>query len=777
MSVNHAAGPVRLVVLLWGASLLLAGCTERNSIHKDAAPAADVSPRLDVPSADLLPPVDLITPADLVAPPDLAPPPDTVAHPDARICGPGTSLCGTLCVNLQGDVNNCGACSSVCKTGEVCTAGKCVLSCQPGLTNCAGFCVNLQSDISNCGACASTCKSGQVCTAGKCALSCQAGLTDCAGICVNQQSDLSNCGACATTCKSGQVCTAGKCALTCQAGLTECSGLCVDLQTSGANCGACASSCKTGEVCKASKCVVACQSGLTDCNGACLNLKTDVFNCGGCGAKCGLAKWCCGGSCRDVLADPKNCGGCGIKCTGGATCGQGTCGCTGSTKSSPAASCAAILKAGCSKGDALYWLDPDGGSKANAFQAHCDMTTKGGPWTLVLLNSGQKVPPKPTWTQAINENNVTGSMAGGLSAFDQLVGLKYWIKLGNAIKLEMGTGPGGGVTRQATYLFSLDTSKYYAIKLSAQELHKGTVPPGLYGHTNGSAFSTYDADHDTSTYHCSHNFSNTAWWYTACWSGSFWGGGDQGGATYLNYPYWQGHTTDYHAWGAIWIATRKVYASCKAALKAGVTTSGVLILDPTGGDTGDAFTAYCDMTTDGGGWTQIEYLTTDGEGTKAAYSSVFSSATLGTPRKGSYKVPAHQVLALSTELRYSEPATPITDSFADTWTHDIKCGITADVRYRLTTPGYMNQKPAAVVCTNLLTSAVSAKAKYLNYQSWSGGWTTRLWVGSAATAPNYGGDYCVDCVATWKNSTKYKGVYSTISSAQASLGSGAFWLR
>ena len=776
MSVNHAAGPVRLVVLLWGASLLLAGCTERNSIHKDAAPAADVSPRLDVPSADLLPPVDLITPADLVAPPDLAPPPDTVAHPDARICGPGTSLCGKLCVNLQGDVNNCGACSSVCKTGEVCTAGKCVLSCQPGLTNCAGFCVNLQSDISNCGACASTCKSGQVCTAGKCALSCQAGLTDCAGICVNLQSDLSNCGACATTCKSGQVCTAGKCALTCQAGLTECSGLCVDLQTSGANCGACASSCKTGEVCKASKCVVACQSGLTDCNGACLNLKTDVFNCGGCGAKCGLAKWCCGGSCRDVLADPLNCGGCGAACKAGEACTAGKCGCTGSAKATPGLTCQAIAKAGCSKGDGNYWVDPDGGSTSNAFQVYCDMTSKGGPWTLVLLNSVHKIPPKPTWSQAINDNNISGNINGGLTAFDQLVGLKQWELLGNTLKLEMGAGP-SAITRRATYLFSLDSAKYYAVKLSAQELQLGTVAAGLYGYLNGAAFTTYDADHDTYSGNCSHAFSNTAWWYASCWSGSFWGGGDQA-IKYTNNPYWEGSTTDYHAWGAIWISSRKVYKSCKEALAGGVTTSGAMPIDPTGGDPGDAMMVYCDMTTDGGGWTQIEYLTTDGEGAKAGYAAVYSSANLGTPRKGSYKVPAHKVLALSTELRYSEPSTPITDSYVDTWTHDIKCGITADVRHRLTTPGFMNQVPAKVTCTNLPTGLVSTRAVLLNYQGWSGCWTgPQLWVGMTAKAPTYHGDYCVDCVATWKCGTTIKGVYSTVSSASGSQGSGAFWLR
>jgi hypothetical protein len=90
-----------------------------------------------------------------------------------------------------------------------------------------------------------------------------------------------------------------------------------------------------------------CESG-TLCGGTCVDLMSDQGNCGACGTACGAGQVCSGGTCTldcgagttkcgtncvDTQNDPSNCGTCGMACPMGQVCSAGACGltCAGGT--------------------------------------------------------------------------------------------------------------------------------------------------------------------------------------------------------------------------------------------------------------------------------------------------------------------------------------------------------------------------------------------------------------------------------------------------------------
>ena len=79
---------------------------------------------------------------------------------------------------------------------------------------CAGVCVNLDVDHGNCGACGVTCTADQACVGGTCMATaqCTAPESACGDVCANLQTAHDHCGDCATACSTNGACVSGRCA-------------------------------------------------------------------------------------------------------------------------------------------------------------------------------------------------------------------------------------------------------------------------------------------------------------------------------------------------------------------------------------------------------------------------------------------------------------------------------------------------------------------------------------------------------------------------------------
>jgi hypothetical protein len=219
--------------------------------------------------------------------------------------------------------------------------------------------------------------------------------------------------------------------------------------------------------------------------------------------------------------------------------------------------------------------------------------------------------------------------------------------------------------------------------------------------------------------------------------------------------------------------------SCLDLMNVGMgTESGVYTIEPS--PNSGAQDVYCDMETDGGGWTQFAFLGVDPDGNDYRYSAIFSELALGEVGNGSFKIDSSELVISASEIRYSQPLASEegTLSTVDDWEYDFSCDMTPQVLAKILSPGYMNQPAADVACVDLHTGFLSTTAIYLNYQSWSGCWSeNRLWIGSDVQASNsYHGNYCTDCVVTWKCSNNlYAGAYQAPSGEYNKAV--AFWLR
>jgi hypothetical protein len=284
--------------------------------------------------------------------------------------------------------HQCVACvtDAHCPASTRCVGNTCVTgcatdaNCAAGQTCCAGGCVDPQTNSAHCGSCGRACSvanGNAACVAGACAVDrCTAPYADCNatpadGCEVDTSATLAHCGGCGMACAPANAtgsCAAGACGVaSCAGSFRDCdtsaaNGCEVDTATSLAHCGGCGMGCAPANAtgsCAAGACGVAgCAAGFADCdatatNGCEADTRTSLAHCGGCGMACAPANAtgsCAAGACGvascnagfadcdasagngcevDTTRDLANCGACGTACSprtnATAACSAGAC--------------------------------------------------------------------------------------------------------------------------------------------------------------------------------------------------------------------------------------------------------------------------------------------------------------------------------------------------------------------------------------------------------------------------------------------------------------------
>ncbi|GMV40578.1 MAG: hypothetical protein AMXMBFR64_22940 [Myxococcales bacterium] len=306
----------------------------------------------------------------------------------------------------------------------------------------------------------------------------------------------------------------------------------------------------------------------------------------------------------------------------------------------PGLTCTDILLQGASLGDGTYWIDPNGGNPSDSYQAFCDMTTDGGGWTLVAYagDNSAGFPRMDIDVGVYSANFRTGKASRSAVAIAKQsteMALAYHAQLNFSGSLSQSSDAVAvRIPDPANVDLKTTQNNGECVAVQARRLK----PNGSTHMCVGNSANTTQA---LSTKNCSaNNYESTA----GLWSKSL-------GGTYSYFAYgifatesscnswpnvshhwwvdagyynWEPSATQYWAGtvngtAMIWfrgdptpVVIKNTQAgagvSCKAILDAGQSQGdGVYWVDPDGGSTSNAWKTYCDMTTDGGGWTLVAY--------------------------------------------------------------------------------------------------------------------------------------------------------------------------
>jgi hypothetical protein len=482
-----------------------------------------------------------------------------------------------------------------CAAGTLCVGGVCVMGCTAarpcptGQSCCGGACVDPQANRAHCGGCDQACSvpnGAALCMDGVCAVgACTAPFADCDRAAANgcetdTLTSTAHCGSCGNACapraNSAASCAAGRCAYTCDAGFADCdgdpaNGCEADTRASTAHCGACGRACDLANAtaaCVAGACAVArCDASFGDCDGNAANgcevdTRVSVSHCAACGAACparpASLQGCVASRCvlaclsgyQDCDGDAAN--GCEVDVrTDGRNCGAcgRVCRVAGGKGVCASGSCGVLR---CDAGRADCDSDPANGCEVDTqtATAHC-----GG--------CGRACAPR---------SHAAASCAAGACAYTCDAGFADCDgEAGNGCEVDTRTSTThcGACGRACSPANATGVCAAGACAVASCDAG--------FADCDGATANGCEVDTRTSTTHCG-RCGNACLTAASCAAGA---------------------------------CTAPVLASCAAIHGAApALPSGVYSLDVDGDGGRAPFAVYCDMTTDGGGWTYGAILRT-----------------------------------------------------------------------------------------------------------------------------------------------------------------------
>ncbi len=280
-------------------------------------------------------------------------------------------------------------------------------------------------------------------------------------------------------------------------------------------------------------------------------------------------------------------------------------------------SCQHLKETG-STADGRYWIDPNGGATDDAILVWCDMTRHGGGWTLALragigadLTSGDR-----TGKIGLNPATPTNPGSGILQKLaDPTINMIRGSVPGSQVAYWTHTPGYGAGTFGGAEIFHRGDCNFQMGQLSS-DLKKSTCNQWTTNYNSPSWASGGHWWNNSGAYRWAFGHGNEGHHGTGqqCYPNGRGLGAHSGGLS----PFHRGWCGG-RGWGMTWVkgqgkppanaktsnTKNTAKKSCYELLQAGYTISGQYWIDPNGGSTNDAYIAYCDQVSHGGGWTLV----------------------------------------------------------------------------------------------------------------------------------------------------------------------------